>query len=170
MTGRFEEIAEDGVFLDVRAEVSRRNRPTERLAHHVGRVLSSTWVLALLTTFGLLWILANSGSFPWKPWDSFPFPMLGTIYSIVSPLLAILILMRQYEDQRISELTSEVELQVMLHTERKITAALRLLEAIRRETDPELDQQDIDALLDEIEHDKLVEAMQRRLDQDERSD
>ena len=166
----FEDIAADGVFLDVRGEMARRSRPTERAAHHVGRVLTSAWVLAGMLVGAALWMLANSGWFPWPVWDAYPFAMLATIYSVLGPMLAVLILMRQYHDQQVSELTSEVELQVMLHAERKLTVALHLLEAQRRGTEPAVDPQMLEDLLKEIDHERLVETMRRRLEEDERRD
>lgn len=169
MGRRFQELSPDGVFLDVRGEMARRRHAVGHLAHHVGRVMTSPWAFAALLLVGVLWAVLNSG---WiegvVPWDPYPFTLLGTIYSVLGPLVSVLILMRQFRDQQVTELTNEVELQTLLSNDRKLTVTLQLLEAMRRGRAPDVDPRMLDALQSEIDHGELVANMRQRLERDER--
>lgn len=164
----FEEIAADGVFLDVRGELARRARRGDHLAHQVGRYLAKGWVLALLTLVPVVWVVVNSVAMLWRPLDPYPYALLGTIYSSLSPVIALMVLMRQNRDQQVAELNAEMNLQALLHTERKVTVVLHLLEAQRRGVPPDLDEELLHGLLRELDHARLVEALRRRLEDDER--
>lgn len=169
MGSRFQQLSPDGVFLDVRGEMARRRGPVGHLAHHVGRIMTSPWAFALLLLVGVVWAVVNSGGFAAvEPWDPYPFPLLGTIYSVLGPLVSVLILMRQFRDQQVTELTNELELQTLLSNDRKLTVVLQLLDAQRRGLAPDVDSKMLDALLNEIDHGKLAENMRQRLERDER--
>ena len=100
--------------------------------------------LALLASH-LLWIVLNLPIYPWwEPWGPYPFIFLATIASAEAPFIALLVLMHQQRNQRLSELREETPLQVSLHMEREVSWVLHLL--------PERLQEELDArrLMEEV--------------------
>ena len=118
-------------ILNVRGEVVKRRTRLSTLVEWVGHVLSHPGFFLILLAVHLAWILLNLPIYPWfQPWD--PFTFLATIASLEAPFIALMVLMHQQRDQRISELREETHLQVSLHVEREITMALRLLDELQR--------------------------------------
>ena len=71
------------------------------------------------------WMIVNTASFSLpRHFDPPPFPLLGTIVAIEAILLASIILMRQSRMSRRAEERDHLMLQVLLLTEKEITAVL----------------------------------------------
>lgn len=73
------------------------------------------------------WMAFNTVSFPHlHPFDPPPYPLLGTIVAIEAILLASMILMRQSRMSRRADERDHLMLQILLLTEREITAVLNM--------------------------------------------
>jgi len=104
-------------FLD------RRTR-TERLGDWVaGRIGSLGFVFAHLLIF-LAWVLANTLHIGVRHFDPAPFSLLSTLFTLEAILLGSFILMRQARVSRRNEERDHLMLQVLLLTEKEITAVL----------------------------------------------
>jgi uncharacterized membrane protein len=103
--------------------LARRTR-TERLGDWVaGRIGSLTFVFAHLLLF-LAWVLANTLHLGLAHFDPAPFSLLSTLFTLEAILLGSFILMRQSRMSRRNDERDHLMLQVLLLTEKEITAVL----------------------------------------------
>ena len=102
-----------------------RRTPSERLGDTIaGFAGSLLFVCIHLAVFGG-WMIFNAVSFT-RPhhFDPSPFPLLGTLVALEAILLASIILMRQSRMSRRAEERDHLMLQILLLTEKEITAVL----------------------------------------------
>ena len=103
------------------AQRTHSERLGDRIAVYIG---SLTYVAAHITIFGL-WVLWNTlPSLQSVRFDPFPFPFLDTIFALEAILVASFILMRQTRMSRRADERDQLMLQVLLLTEREITAVV----------------------------------------------
>ena len=77
------------------------------------------------------WLLVNSGKIPWaRPFDPYPFSLLGVIVAVEAVILSSFILMRQNRMMRRGERRDHLNLQVDLLAEKEITKVLQMVRAI----------------------------------------
>ena len=119
-------------ILNVRTEMMRRRGAMAAAIDHTGAFLAHPFFLLGLLALHLGWVVVNIRALvPFEPWDPYPFVFLATIASAEAPFISLLILMRQRRDGRIEELREEIELQVSLHMEKKLTHVVRVLGRIQ---------------------------------------
>ena len=155
-------------ILNVRGELAKQRTQITVLVEKAGRTLAHPAFFLALLAGHLGWILLNLPIYPWfAPWDPYPFMFLATIASVEAPFIALLVLMHQQRDQRVSELRGETHLQVSLHTERKVSVALHLLETLQPE-DGELPEEQVELLhrmQDDLDPHRLMQEVRRDLHQ-----
>jgi uncharacterized membrane protein len=102
-----------------------RRTPSERLGDSIAAFIGSlNFVIIHLICF-LFWILANAFHFALIPhFDPFPFSLLGTCVSLEAILVASFILMRQARLARRADERDHLMLQILLLTEKEITAVV----------------------------------------------
>lgn len=102
-----------------------RRTHAERLGDVLGSFIGSPTFVCLHLCGFVLWILANVLHLPHvRHFDPFPFPLLGTLVAMEAIFLASIILMRQSRMGRRSDERDHLILQVLLLTEKEITAVL----------------------------------------------
>jgi uncharacterized membrane protein len=108
-------------------EFLARRTPSERLSDVIaGFVGSLNFVLLHLCVF-FVWVLVNSLSTAGLPhFDPFPFSLLGTCVSLEAILVASFILMRQARLARRADERDHLMLQILLLTEKEVTAVLQM--------------------------------------------
>jgi uncharacterized membrane protein len=74
----------------------------------------------------LLWIVINSGAFPLKPFDPYPYTLLTMIVSLEGVIIATFVLMKQNRMSRRSDQRDHLNLQIDLLAEKEITKMLQL--------------------------------------------
>ena len=93
----------------------------DRMASFIG---SLTYVGAHIVIF-IVWLAWNVLPIAFLPrFDPFPFPLLDVLFAFEAILVASFILMRQTRMSRRSEERDQLMLQILLLTEREITAVL----------------------------------------------
>ena len=103
------------------AQRTQSERVADRMASLIG---SLTYVVAHIIIFGV-WSLWNLLPYPeLTHFDPFPFPFLDTIFAFEAILVASFILMRQSRMSRRAEERDQLMLQILLLSEREITAVL----------------------------------------------
>jgi uncharacterized membrane protein len=133
----------------------RRTR-SERLGDILGGVIGSLWFVSVHACGIGIWILLNV-----RPathhFDPVPFPLLDTIVAIEAIFLASFIVMRQGRMNRRADERDHLILQILILTEREITALLRLEQELASEMgvkkaadDETLRQMSQDTQIDEI--------------------
>ena len=76
-------------------------------------------------------LLLNGGKIPpIRPFDPYPFSLLGVIFAVESVILSSFILMRQNRMMRRGERRNHLNLQVDLLAEKEITKVLQMVRAI----------------------------------------
>ena len=105
-------------ILSVRSEVARRQSVLGGIIGRVGSTLSYPLFFAGYFLAHILWIFLNlPASRLVEAWDPYPYVFLATLTSAGAPFIALLVLMYQRRESRISELREKLNLQVSLHME-----------------------------------------------------
>ncbi len=106
----------------------------ERLGDSFAGFAGSLWFVCIHVAIFAGWIAFNTTSFTHsRHFDPPPFPLLGTIVALEAILLASMILMRQSRMARRAEERDHLMLQILLLTEKEITALLGMDRKIAEE-------------------------------------
>ena len=112
-------------------EALERRSSSERLADAVGGFAGSLFFVVLHLALVIAWLLVNSGKIPGaRPFDPYPFSLLGVIVAVEAVILSSFILMRQSRMMRRGERRDHLNLQVDLLAEKEITKLLQMVHAI----------------------------------------
>ena len=104
---------------------------SERLADSVGVFAGSLPFVVLHLVLVISWLAVNSGQISGiRPFDPWPFSLLGVIVAVEAVILSSFILMRQNRMMRRGERRDHLNLQVDLRAEKEITTVLRMVSAI----------------------------------------
>lgn len=117
--------------IDMIAEHEQRflaeRTSTERIGDAISGVAGGLKFVGAHVLILGVWVAINMGYVRWiKVFDPAPFPLLGTIVAVEALLLASFILMRQSRVGRRAEERDHLVLQLLLLTERELTALLEL--------------------------------------------
>jgi uncharacterized membrane protein len=109
-------------------EALERRSNSERLADSVGVFAGSLTFVVLHLGLVIAWLLVNSGQISGiRPFDPWPFSLLGVIVAVEAVILSSFILMRQNRMMRRGERRDHLNLQVDLLAEKEITTVLRMV-------------------------------------------
>src|SRR5580692_2881868 len=112
-------------------EALQRRSHSERLADGVGGFAGSLSFVVIHLGFVIAWLLVNSGKIlSARPFDPYPFSLLGAIVAVEAVILSSFILMRQNRMMRRGERRDHLNLQVDLLAEKEITTLLQMVRAI----------------------------------------
>ncbi len=108
--------------------------PAERLGDSFAGFAGSLSFVCIHVAIFAAWIAFNTAWFTHaRHFDPPPFPLLGTIVALEAILLASMILMRQCRTNRRAEERDHLMLQILLLTEKEITAVLGMDQKIAEE-------------------------------------
>jgi uncharacterized membrane protein len=112
-------------------EALARRSSSERLADGVGLFAGSLLFVLFQLVLLAAWLLANGGAIRGlRPFDPYPFSLLGMIVAMEAVILSSFILMRQNRMMRRGEIRDHLNLQVDLLAEKEITKVLQMARAI----------------------------------------
>lgn len=112
-------------------EALKRRSTAERLADGVGGFAGSLPFIVIHLLLLIVWLLANTGKIlVTRPFDPYPFPLLGVIVAVEAVFLSSFILMRQNRMMRRGDHRDHLNLQVDLLAEKEITTVLQMVRAI----------------------------------------
>ena len=115
-------------------EFLAQRTPSERLGDRISGFAGSLAFVFLHLLFAAGWIAVNSLSIASIPhFDSPPFSLLGTLLALEAILLASFILMRQSRMSRRADERDHLMLQILLLTEKEITAVLGMESQIAKQ-------------------------------------
>jgi uncharacterized membrane protein len=122
------------IHADTPRQVPRSQLGIEWLIGAIGR----PWFAYALVTFVALWVVVDliAGRFH-RPFDPQSFPWLELIVSMMSLMIAALILISENRQGRLADQREQVTLQMALVIDRKAAKIIELLENIRKD-DPAL--------------------------------
>jgi uncharacterized membrane protein len=106
-------------------EFLARRTPSERLGDRMASLIGSMSYVAVHIVLVAVWVAWNALPLNQaRAFDLFPFPLLDTGLAFEAILVASFILMRQSRMSRRSDERDQLMLQILLLTEREITAVL----------------------------------------------
>jgi uncharacterized membrane protein len=112
-------------------EALEKRSGSERLADGIGSFAGSLTFVVVHLALLISWLLVNSGKISTvRPFDPYPFSLLGVIVAVEAVILSSFILMRQNRMMRRGERRDHLNLQVDLLAEKEITKLLQMVRAI----------------------------------------
>lgn len=131
--GPIHEHVQEHIDLIARHEaefLARRTR-SERIADRIAAFVGSLKYVILHFVLALVWIVWNTlGQTHSSHFDPFPYPLLDLILAFEAILVASFILIRQQRIGRRSEERDQLMLQILLLSEREVTAVLGMEQRI----------------------------------------
>ncbi len=107
-------------------EFLAKRTPGERLGDRIAAWVGSFPFVVLHFCFFVLWIIWNHLISAPRRFDPYPFSLLGTMVAMEGILLASFILMRQARMGRRADERDHLMLQILLLTEKEVTAVLKV--------------------------------------------
>jgi uncharacterized membrane protein len=129
--------------------------PFQRRLESVSRLISRPAYITTLVILIGLWAALNIAA-RWvhhEPWDPPPFELLDCVMTFLSLITSTIVLIAQHRQTKLEQQHTQLDLQVNLLTEQKVTKLIHLIEELRR---------DIPIVKDR--HDPLSSALQERTD------
>lgn len=115
-------------------ELSSQRSLGEQVGNVVGNFAGTLKFVGLHIGAVAAWCAVNGGLVPGvRPFDPFPYSLLGATLSLEGVLLAAFVLAKQRHEARLSERRSHLNLQATLLVEREVTELLRLLHPAAKE-------------------------------------
>ena len=112
-------------------EALERRSVSERLVDTVAAFVGSLTFVVLHLALLAAWVVVNTGRIPGvKPFDPWPFSLLGVMVAVEAVVLSSFIIMRQNRMMRRGEQRDHLNLQINLLAEKEITAVLQLVRAL----------------------------------------
>jgi uncharacterized membrane protein len=152
----------DSIVKQEEDALERRSH-SERFADSVGLFAGSLTFVVLHLLLVIAWLFVNSDKIPGvRPFDRYPFSLLGVIVAVEAVILSSFILMRQNRMMRRGDRRDHLNLQVDLLAEKEITTVLQMVRAICGK----MGLQDFAANKDirELSQDTSIEALSQRLE------
>jgi len=119
------------MHVHAESQVGRHQRLIERITRQVGRPGFFYGVLGFVG----IWIGLNLGGRPLglAPWDKPPFYWLQGVVGLGALLVTTIVLITQNRQGRLAERRAQLDLQINLLAEQKITKLVALVEELRRD-------------------------------------
>ena len=136
----------------------------ERFGDAIARQAGRLWFITLHVFWFALWVVLNSGVFPWRPFDPYPYPFLTLVVSLESIFLSLFILMSQSRSARQADERAHLDLQINLLAEQESTKVLQMLQSLceyhglAKARDPEVEK-----LKTETKPDELLKELKESL-------
>jgi len=133
LSDHIEQNVESIVALQRRdmAGTSRSQRRVER----VSRVLGQPFYLVGILVFTVLWVIINLliPQFNGRPFDPPPFNLLDGVLSLSALVTSTIVLIAQNRQAKLEQQQTQLELQVNMLTEQKVTKLIHLIEELRKD-------------------------------------
>jgi uncharacterized membrane protein len=107
-------------------EFLQRRTQSERLGDSLGAFIGSLTFVVIHMAWFAVWLLVNTLQLGLPHFDPFPFSLLNSVVAMEAIFLASFILMRQARMSRRSDERDHLILQILMLTEKEITASLGL--------------------------------------------
>ncbi len=149
-------------------EFLERRTKSERLGDSLGAFIGSLTFVSVHVCWFAAWVLVNTLALGVPHFDPFPFQTLDTIVALEAIFLASFIVMRQSRTSRRTDERDHLILQILILTEKEITAVLsieRQLAAKMGLKDVARDS-DIEQLSQQTSIDEMAQTLQEHLTED----
>ncbi len=103
---------------------------SEKVADGIANFTGSMMFVWIHVVWFAGWVLLNTASFGFEPFDPYPFTFLTMIVSLEAIFLSTFILMSENRQARLGDRRSRVDLQVNMIAEREVTKMMELIVGI----------------------------------------
>ena len=130
-------------ILELQTRALETRTAQERISDGITDFSGRMVFLYLHALWFTVWIAVNLGIFGLEPFDPYPFGLLTMIVSLEAIFLATFVLISQNRTAAEADHRAGLDLQINLLTEHEITRVIRMLDAIGRklEVEVELDEE-----------------------------
>jgi len=112
----------------IKAKANLKRNWVEKIADLLTQKFGTILFLSLNAVWFISWLLINLDLVPGiKPFDPFPFGLLTMIVSLEAIFLAIIVLISQNREEKITDLREEISLQIGIYSERELSKVLELM-------------------------------------------
>ena len=112
----------------IKAKANLKRNWIEKIADLLTQRFGTVLFLSLNAIWFIAWLLINLDLIPGvKPFDPFPFGLLTMIVSLEAIFLAIIVLISQNREEKITDLREEINLQIGIYSERELSKVLELM-------------------------------------------
>ncbi len=147
-----------------KAKADAKRSPTEKFADMLTAKFGTVTFLALNIIWFAVWIPINTGHVPFiEPFDPFPFGLLTMIVSLEAIMLAVIVLISQNREARVSELREEIELQLNTVAEGELTKVIGLLALLLEKDGVKIDDPEIKKMLKPIDTAEMIRQLEEEL-------
>ena len=126
-------------ILELRGRALEARSLEERISDGITDFSGRMVFLYVHAVWFTVWIAANLGIFGLKPFDPYPFGLLTMIVSLEAIFLATFVLISQNRTAVEADHRADLDLQINLLTEHEITHVIRMLDAIGRKLEVEIE-------------------------------
>jgi uncharacterized membrane protein len=148
-----------------KAKADAKRSPTEKFADFLTIKFGTVTFLTLNFIWFAVWISLNTGHFfGVKQFDPFPFGLLTMIVSLEAIGLAIIVLISQNREARVSELREEVELQINTIADGELTKIINLMAILLENQGIKIDDPEIKKMLKPIDSAEMIRQLEEELD------
>ena len=125
-------VAEENIrtVARIQHEVAQRRTFAQRATDRVASFASHESTIFVHAAWFAIWIAANAGLLPLRPFDPFPFTLLTTIVSLEAIFLTLFVMASQNRLTREADRRAHLDLQVNLLAEQEMTVVLQMLKEI----------------------------------------
>ncbi len=146
-----------------KAQQNAKRKPSERFADWVTNIFGSIPFMVIHIIWFGAWILINTDKTPLEPFDPFPFGLLTTVVSLEAIFLAIIVLISQNREARVTEIRDEIDLHINTLTESEITKIISLLVQIMEKQGIKVEDKELHAMLRPTDTNKIEEEIESEL-------
>lgn len=126
-------------ILELRTRALEARTTQERISDGITDFSGRMAFLYVHAVWFAVWIAVNLGMFGLKPFDPYPFGLLTMIVSLEAIFLATFVLISQNRTAAEADHRADLDLQINLLTEHEITRVIRMLDAIGRKLEVEIE-------------------------------
>ncbi|MBU1200694.1 DUF1003 domain-containing protein [Patescibacteria group bacterium] len=125
----------------IKAKANLKRNWIEKVADWLTQKFGTVLFLSINAAWFIVWLLVNLDLIPGiKPFDSFPFGLLTMIVSLEAIFLAIIVLISQNREEKITDLREEISLQIGIFSERELSKVLELMMLILKKNNIDVSQ------------------------------
>lgn len=147
-----------------KAKQNARRTVSERLADWLTRSFGTVLFFEFNALFFFVWIIINMGITPIVPFDPYPFGFLTMVVSLEAIFLAVIVLISQNREAKLTELREEIELYINTYAESEITKVLHLVTLLLEKQGIDVsDDKELQTMLKSLREDDIEKELERQL-------
>lgn len=134
---------------------------TEHVSTYITRFLGSMPFLVSYLLILAGWLCWNSGMFPAKPFDKYPFPLLEMCVSVFAVVLSVSVLINQNRQRRVDKIMQQIEFEINVRAEAEVTKMLQMLQEIQNKMGIETKDSELEQMKQNVDLGELKKKLDK---------